>query len=257
MSPVKTLLRPALGLALAAVLCAAPVSASVILNTLEGYEQLDPGWSGNLSGLFSGSGGNTERILFEAGGKVQWQLEKDRLRLQASGGYEESAGLETARNVVVHLRHNRDLNEKLATVSFAQVQHNPFQQLQSRWLFGAGVRQYLWKDEKGNVSYGVTPMLELERLEGHDDHLARGRLSVFLHIARHLSDSARLDLVAFWQPLFSDFSDSRATANLVFTVDMIGEVDLKVGVNVEDNATPPVGVERTDWQTYMGLGLDF
>jgi hypothetical protein len=100
-------------------------------------------------------------------------------------------------------------------------------------------------------------MLEVERLEGESGKTARGRLSVFLHVAWPLSETATLDAVAFWQPLFSDLGDARAVGNVALSVDVTGSLDLKVGAAVEDDARPPVGVARTDWNTFAGLGLDF
>ncbi len=234
-----------------------PIQASVILNTLQSSDTNDPGWTGRLDGLMSGSGGNTNRFLIETSGRVQRQGERDRIRLQVSGGYQESDHVETARNAVVHLRHNRQFAGPWSAVSFVQVQHNPFQRLNSRWLAGVGPRYDFKRDDEGVMALGAVPMLEVERLDGQDGHLTRGRLSVFLHMSRRLSSNTKLDAVAFWQPLFSDVSASRAVGNLTLTVDVTGEVDLKVGAAVEDNARPPVGVERTDWSTFMGLGVSF
>ncbi len=234
-----------------------PVQSSVILNTLEGTETTEPGWSGRLDGLLSGSGGNTESFLVETGGRVQWQGERNRFRLQVTGGYQESDNIETARNEVVHLRHNRELSGPWSTVSFLQVQHNPFQRLDSRWLAGVGPRYDITRDDNGVLALGAIPMLEVERRKGEEGHVSRGRLSVFLHVARRLSSNTKLEAVAFWQPLFSDVSASRTVGNLTLSVEVSGEVDLKVGVAIEDNARPPVGVERTDWSTFTGLGMSF
>ena len=239
------------------MLAAAPATAGVILNTLEGYDNAERGWSGGVNAMFSASGGNTEKVLLETGGKVQWQNAVHRWRLLASGGYEESGGVETARNVVVHLRHNRVLAANWSTISFVQVQHNPFQQLRSRWLLGLGPRYDLVRDERGLAAVGLTPMLEIERLQDETGHTARGRLSVFLHLARKIGPSAQVDGVVFWQPLFSDLSASRATANVTLAVDVVGEVDLKVGAAVEYNERAPVGVDKTDWSTFTGLGVTF
>ena len=233
------------------------VQASVILNTLQGSDTTEPGWTGRLDGLLSGSGGNTERFLIETSGRVQWQGERNRYRLQVTGGYQESDNIETARNVVVHLRHNRELSGPWSTVSFLQVQHNPFQRLDSRWLAGVGPRYDITRDDNGVLALGAIPMLEVERLKDEEGHVSRGRLSVFLHVARRLSSNTKLDAVAFWQPLFSDVSASRTVGNLTLTVEVSGEVDLNVGVAIEDNARAPVGVERTDWSTFMGLGVSF
>ncbi|MFT5233893.1 MAG: hypothetical protein ACI9UQ_001935, partial [Candidatus Krumholzibacteriia bacterium] len=54
--------------------------AGAILNTLQGYDVDEPGWSGGLDGLFSGSGGNTDRIFFSLGGRTQWRGERNRYR---------------------------------------------------------------------------------------------------------------------------------------------------------------------------------
>lgn len=239
------------------LLLAQSATAGVILNTLQGYSEQEAGWSGRLDGLFAGSGGNTDRISLEAGGRVQYLGERHRWRLQLNGGYQESDGVETARNIVAHLRHNQTLTGRWSLVSFVQIQHNPFQRLRSRWLLGTGPRLDLVRDDKGVIGLGAVPMLESERLENEEGHLARGRLSVFLHLARSLSASTRLDAVVFWQPLFSDLSAARTVGNLTVAVNVTGAVELKVGAAVEDNARPPSGVERTDWSTFTGLGVVF
>lgn len=239
------------------VLAPAACGAGTILNTLQGYGTDTEGWSGGLDGLYTGSGGNTERILLSVGGRMQWRQGPDRVRLQASGGYEESRQQVTARNAVIHLRHNREFGGRWATILFSQVQANPFQRLESRWLFGAGLRRDLLDDKQGTLAVGATPMLEIERLNHQDGHLTRGRMSVFVHAARDLSDNTRLDLVAFWQPLFSDLAAARTTGTLTMTVDVTGSVDVKLGAAVEDNAHAPEGVERTDWSTFAGFGVSF
>jgi len=255
----STIRRATLALAACLLLCIRTddAPAGVILNTLQGYDSGDVGWTGGLDGLFSGSGGNTERILLSAGGRIQWRGERDRWRLQMSGGYEESGREVTARNIVNHLRHNRDISPAWTTITFLQVQSNPFQRLESRWLLGTGLRRDLAEDEEGSLALGLTPMLEVERLDGESGHTTRGRLSVFLHAARDLSKTTRIDAVVFWQPLFSDFTVSRTVANVTLAVEVNGHVDLKVGAAVEDNARPAEGVKRTDWNTFVGLGWDF
>jgi len=174
-----------------------------------------------------------------------------------TGGYQESNRVPTARKIVAHLRHNHQLTGSWSTVSFAQVLNNPFQRVASRWLLGFGPRYDFVRDQASVVALGATPMLEVERLTGEDGHTARGRLSIFLHLVRRLSTNTKLDAVAFWQPLFSDVSASRAVGNLALTVAISGEVDLKIGASIEDNARAPVGVKRTDWSTFTGLGVSF
>jgi len=231
--------------------------AGTILNTLEGYDDRARGWTGGIDGLFSAEGGNTESLDLEAGGRIQWRGERHRVRVQSSLSYEESGGVEIAREAVGHARHNYDLSDAWATVLFAQLQHNPFQRLTRRWLLGAGLRHDLYDDGQGHVRVGATPMLEIEKIKDGGDPRARGRLSLFAHVARGLREGIRLDLVAFWQPLFSDLEATRTSATATFTIDLTGSIDLKVGASVADNSRPPAGVERTDWETFVGLGWGF
>lgn len=62
------------------LLPAVPAAGGTILNTLQGYDDDVAGWSGGVDGLFSGSGGNTERILVSAGARLQWRGGADRVR---------------------------------------------------------------------------------------------------------------------------------------------------------------------------------
>jgi hypothetical protein len=250
-------LTPMLPLFLALVLAlGAPAQAGTILNTLVPPGDDPPGWSGRFDGLLTASGGNTRKVIADAGGRWQWRGAVSRLRLQVSAGYEESDQSVTARNLVAHLRHNRDLGRRWATVAFGQAQSNPFQRLRSRLLLGAGVRCDLVRSPQGNHVYlGATPMLEAERIEDQEGHVTRGRLSTFLLVTQAISPDARISASGFWQPLLGDLADVRATGNIGLLVDLTGGLDLQVGTALEYNSRPPANVADTDWRTYVGFGV--
>lgn len=239
------------------ILLATTAQAGVILNTLQGFEWDEPGWSGGLGAAFSASGGNTESLELEGGGRVQWRNDRDRWQLLAAGSYEESGGAETERSLVFHLRQNHRLADRLHTVVFAQRQHNPFQRLQSRWLLGAGLRWDLHDEGRDQVAVGATPMLEIERLEDEDDHHTTVRVSTFLLLARTLSEGVRLDGVGFYQPAWDDPLDFRASASLALSVEVAGALDLRAGYGVEHDDAPPAGVAATDWQSSLGFSVEF
>jgi len=231
--------------------------AGVILNTLEASPKAGPGLSGRIGGLFSAKGGNSEEVSLEAGGRLDWVVGSQRLRLQVTGNYEETSGVETERNIVGHLRHNRRLNDQWSSILFAQIQHNPFQHLKRRWLLGAGPRYDMVRTEQDLVALGATPMLEIELVDGREESLSRGRLSTFLQLSRRLSSTTRLTGTGFYQPLFADFSSVRAVGDLALVVDVTGALELKTGYAVEYNSEPPEGVQDTDWSTYLGLTYGF
>ena len=242
---------------LLALALTSPAHAGVILNTLEGGADSDPGVSGRIGGLFSAKGGNSEEISLEAGGRLDWADGIQRVRLQVTGDYEENSGIETERNIVGHLRHNRQLSARFSSVLFAQIQHNPFQHLKRRWLLGAGPRFDMVRVEQDLIAFGATPMLEIERVEGAEESLTRGRLSTFVQLSRRLSASTRLTGTAFYQPLFADFGAVRAVGDVALVVDVTGSLELKTGYSVEHNSEPPAGVAETDWSTYLGLTYGF
>jgi len=239
------------------LLIAVPAFAGVILNTLDGVGDDATGWSGGLDGSFSASGGNTDRVTLSGGGRAVWSGERDVWRLQGKMEYQETSSVESARSVVGHLRQNHHLVGRLHTVTFAQIQHNPFQRLQSRWLFGAGGRIDVLDDDLGSLSLGATHMMEIERIEDEDGRDTDQRLSAFLFASRRLSPTVNLSAVGFIQPLWSDFSDRRAMGNLSMDVSLTGSLVLRVGGSVEYDSSPPTGVDSTDWKTSTGLGVRF
>lgn len=247
------LLVAALGVAIA---MPAAGAGGIIINTIQGADDHAPGWSGSADALFSGSGGNTSRLILATGGHVQWRGVRNRWQLRAGYGYEESDHRTTARNGTIHLRHNYDITDALATVAFVQVQENPFQRIESRWLVGAGLRFDALDDTTTTLSIGATPMLEMERREGDHSHVARGRLSTFLAFSQRAGRKVTFRASGFVQPLFEDFGNLRTVGTATFVVDMTDRLDLKTGVSVETNSAPAPGVKDTDWSTYMSFGVN-
>jgi putative salt-induced outer membrane protein YdiY len=239
------------------LVCAVAAHAGVILNTLEEVDYDRPGWAGGLDGSFSASGGNSEVTALQAGGRIVWRGASDVWRLQGSAARTESDGAETGRAVVGHLRQNHRLGGALHSILFAQLQHNPFQRLESRWLLGAGGRWDVFANEGGSVSMGATHMVEIERIDAVAGSTTDQRLSAFLRVGRTLREGVMLDLVGFYQPLWKDFADARAMGIVNLRIDLTGALSLRVGGNLDYDARPPAGVEKTDWQTTTGLGIRF
>ena len=90
----------------AVVLTAASVADvhAVILNSLRGFDENEPGWSGSIAGSYGASGGNTQESTFDGSGRLQLRRNSNIWRVIASGRRTTSRGEETARSVLGHLR---------------------------------------------------------------------------------------------------------------------------------------------------------
>jgi putative salt-induced outer membrane protein YdiY len=240
----------------ALALCMPPsvrAAGGIILNTLQGLDDHEPGWSGSVSGLYSASGGNTERLILAASGRVQWRGERNRWQFRSAFGYEESGGNRTANNATTHLRHNYDITDVFATVAFVQVQENEFQRIESRWLAGLGMRADVLDNDRTTFIVGATPMYELQRIEDVAGRSEHWRLSTFIIAERRLNDTFRTDFSGFYQPRFSDTADYRTVLTLTFVAEITDRLDMKLGATTETNSRPAAGVEKTDWTTFASL----
>lgn len=242
-------------LALGLLLLAQTTSAAIV-DTLKGFDADAPGWSGEIAASFALREGNSEVMAIGSGAQVQWQSTLHRVRLL--GGYDRltNRGNELDERALLHLRHNRHLVGSLYSLTFAQVQHNPFQRLRSRTLLGAGARWDVVRDRRANLSWGLSHMVEIERIQDEDSSGADQRLSTFLTVDWQLSENAELTASGFAQPLWSDLEDLRAIGQLTLSVGITERIKLVVGGSLQHDANPPAGVEETDLSTETGITLE-
>ncbi len=228
-----------------------------ILNTLRGWSDTEPGWSGKLGASFSASGGNTDVVSLAASARAQWRGGRHRVRGLVGGSRTESDGRKSSESLVGHVRHNVEVVTGISTLVFAQVQENPFQRLKSRVLLGAGGRVDVARRETWELSVGVAHMFEAERLDGESGRREDHRLSSFASAEGELSETVTIDATAFYQPLWSDFADSRLVASGSISVALVGSLSLDVAGAVQVDTRPPDGVGRRDWSQITGLSVSF
>lgn len=250
--------RAAVAATLALAATAVPLRAQIV-NTLRGWSDPEPGWSGEVEGRFALSEGNAEYLELSAAASVQLVAGRHRIRALASETLRRAAGEEIAEDFLVHLRHNLRLTAALSTLLFVQNQYNPFRRLERRTLVGAGGRWDVVRVDSWNAALGAAYMYESEVLtedpEGvvDTDH----RFSFFASLVGRVTQAVRADIAAFHQPLVGDFSDSRAFASARVRTDLVGELDLIVAFTLYHDAEPAEGVEPTDLTLSSGLVLSF
>jgi hypothetical protein len=240
--------------AVVVVLVGFETGAGQILNTLRGFDPVGVGWSGELASFFGASGGNTENVSLTGSGRVQWQGERHRMRLMGDATHTTSGGTVTEETSVVHVRLNRRLGEAFATILFVQHQHDEFQRLTSRFLSGVGARWDWIRRERLEGSWGVTPMLEVERIEG-DSARTNGRLSTFVSVLGRIDDRTTVDVTTFVQPRLDDASDLRAVGTASLRVALAERLSLVVQGSVQYDRRPAETVEKADWKTRTGISV--
>ncbi|MEZ4647356.1 MAG: DUF481 domain-containing protein [Candidatus Eisenbacteria bacterium] len=252
---------------------AAPAQSQIV-NTIRSFDADDLGWTGSLEARFSQTGGNTEVLSFGGGGTVQWMNETQRARLIAKATRSENDGKKLADASMAHFRHNYRFTPWLSSLVFTQAQRNPFQRLRSRVLVGVGARFDLVAREEWSLFGGVAHMYEREEIEA--DHTGDGsgdasgdgsedttrtdvdhRASVFLSWSGDLKEGVSVDLSGFYQPLWSDFGDARATGSGELLVGIVGALSLGLEGSVAHDSEPPAGVKETDWSYLTKLVVEF
>jgi putative salt-induced outer membrane protein YdiY len=239
------------------VLCGAAAAPAAIVNSLRGWSEDEQGWSGALAGSYGASGGNSPQSTFEGSGRIQLRSADHVWRLLGSGMRTTVHGVETARSTLGHLRHNYLLTDRWATLVFAQLQRNPFQRLDSRFLLGFGGRWLAARGESSRFYLGASYMFEQERIQDEEGHEKAQRLVAFGSWETRLSEDVEFDVLIFYQPNWSDFNDWRLFGEAALEIELTGSLSLFTGYRIEHNSRPPAGVHQTDWTTKMGFAFKF
>lgn len=230
---------------------------AAFLNSLRGFDNSRMGWSGSIDGSYGASGGNSEESIFSGAARAQYQGDRNTWRMIAAGNRTTTRGVETAKSVMGHLRHNYRLSDQWATLGFLQAQQNPFQRLDSRYLVGIGARYRLI--EKAGVlwSLGASQMWESERIQDEEGHTNVQRLSAFTSVETELREGIVLDALVFYQPRWADFSDWRVFGQIELDIELNGFLSLFTGYQIQHDSQPPDDVEKTDWTTTTGFRAKF
>lgn len=230
---------------------------AAFMNSLRGFDNDKDGWSGSVDGSYGASGGNSEESIFAGAARTQFKGDRHIWRLIAAGNRTTTRGVETAKSVMGHLRHNYRLSDQWATLVFLQAQQNPFQRLDSRYLVGLGARYNLIEDSGVLWSLGAAQMFESERIQDEDGHTNVQRLSAFTSVESELRDGIVLDALLFYQPRWADFSDWRVFGQIELDIELTGVLSLFTGYQIQHDAQPPEGVKETDWTTTTGFRAKF
>jgi hypothetical protein len=244
---------------------AGPAEAQII-NSLRGFEEEDPGWSGELVGSIASARGNTRYFELSLEGRIQFQTERHRLRVLGLNMRRTALGVEIAEARMGHIRHNYRIWSRLSSIAYVQGQYNPFIRIQSRVLIGGGGRVDVFRGNLWRSAVGVTYMYEEEELTAAQGQRAaaqtsraaeKHRLSCFLTFYRVEKGGFDIDIWGFYQPLIADFGDARASGAASLRANVVGELYLFFNYMINYDSNPPPDVKDLDYILRSGLGWKF
>lgn len=237
---------------------AIPADAQIV-NTLRRWSDVEQGWDGDVEARFAVASGNTDYLEFAGGASLQFVEERHRIRGFTNASVRNANDEKVAESFLTHVRHNYRLTPVFSTLAFLQHSSDPFRRLKRRTLAGGGTRIDVVREEAWEASIGLSAMYQGERLtddpSGAIEREFRG--SFFFSAVGDVTETLRVDLSAFYQPLLDDWGDDRVFLASSLRFDVVGELDVIVRFDLTRDSRPPEGVEPTDVRFSTGFVLDF
>ena len=241
-----------------ALLLSATSADAQIINTLRGWQEDEPGWSGELAAAIAIAQGNTEYFEFDLSAAAQYWQDRHRVRGLASSARRTASDVEVAEASLLHLRYNYRLTPVVHSLVFLQAQRNPFQRIESRYLLGLGARFDVVRAESWEAAIGAAYMRELEDLTDDDSGaVGRNRGNFFVTMLGRVTKQVLVDAYGFYQPVLNDFSNTRISVGSNLDVALVGQLALVVGFRLAYNSQPAAGVEKNDMWLRTGLRFKF
>lgn len=219
------------------------------------------GFSGTLEGSYKGSSGNSDKVDYGLGSRLQWHHATQTNFLLLSADYGEVAGVRNTRKGFSHLRHIRQFTPLLAGEAFLQAEYDDFARLEARRLAGGGARFTLYQREQGpTLLLGTGLFREYERIDpSYPDGGAelRSRANLYLVIKLPMGEAATLASNTYLQPALGDSRDYRLLEQATLQVKVTSRLALLLGVNHKHDSRPPLGLGSNDTSVTTSLVLSF
>lgn len=157
----------------------------------------------------------------------------------------------------IHLRFMKDFSPQSKTEYFIQNSANQFTNLQNRFLIGTGIRHSLYEKAHSKLfDIGIGLMLEDDTLNTkvNENYIRSTNYIVFKNI---FLTRGTVNLVAYYQPKLSNFSDFRALTELSLLIPLNTTIALKNAITYSYDSAPPDNISNYDLKIKQGLLLTF
>ncbi len=247
-------------LALVGAMAPAPAVSAQIVNVLKPTVGEPPdGLTVSVGGGLDGAGGNTDKLQLktDAGFRVKALPHTFFIVGDAAYGITEDE-VDTQRGFG-HIRHQWRFFDPFSVFSFVQANHNEFQLLILRIVYGLGPEMRLFRTEVAEWHAGVAPMHEWEKLSepARDDQGFAFRLSAFVSQAYKAAEWFTAANTTFFQPIPHEPADFRLRNDTTLSFKITDRLGFRASVALTFDNRPPTDVEAIDWLISQGLAFTF
>ncbi|MDQ8037122.1 MAG: DUF481 domain-containing protein [Pedobacter sp.] len=214
------------------------------------------GGSGNIRGAIDGRSGNTERVNYTVGGRVNYRSRDTDMFALVEHSRAKADDTEIENASWAHLHYRDEFKRGLAAEAFLDGHKDDFQLLDSRLQLGGGLRFTLnYEPDVRAVYAGIGALYEWEDQAGRDDDY--WRLNAYFAYKRQLNQQVRALFDLYYQPSLSEGRDYLIKTELGVLVKLAEQLDLKMGVRYQYDGDAPTGIESDDTAYITALNFHF
>ena len=204
----------------------------------------------------SDANGNVNKTILSLSSLNMINLGKSNYIVLGSYNYGKSTGVEDVNDGHLHFRYTRNLGSGLFLELFQQTEFDKFQDLNARYLFGAGARQRLFEKTKHALCLGAGAFYEKEELQDSPNQ-NNPRGNIYLSYVFSKPDEYSASVVTYYQPNTERLSDHRVRLNLGIESYFGENFVQQWEYSLSRDSAPPAGVQRTDSKVTAQIGITY
>ena len=199
------------------------------------------GLSGGLELRGSYLDNETSFLTISAIPDVQYKTKKDLWLLIGSYQLTQSENVDFQNSGLLHLRYNHKVNSLLRLEAFSQLQKDKVNEIDYRYLAGAGPRFKFVDIDSFKLYVGMLPMLELEQSEEPENAFRRQtRLSNYASFTLDFNEHSTFYSTSYYQPNFASFSDFRFYTENKLSLALFKQINFDFTTTYSWDSEPPL-----------------
>ncbi len=215
------------------------------------------GWSGNAGITLAASKFTKSYAAVSTNGHIQYQTSKDLWLFIVDYDLVNAGGENFNNSAFGHIRYNRKLSDLIRLEIFTQGQFNSVTKIDIRYLNGIGLRFKLSPYERAKFYYGLTYMLEYERLKDPAITNNDSRLSSYFTFTLRPEETVLFVNTTYMQPRLSDFRDYRFSNDTRLVFNVTDQLKFMTTFHFLYDSRPPEGIPTINYQVRNGLSYGF